>query len=97
MKGTCDMSDKCRSDRCFMGAHVCPAVWTLRRFRDIVEKTADRGERSCWLITPSAPGSYRNMGTGNASPVSAAGGWTSRLHICRKGTSKIHLMWMVGK
>lgn len=30
------MSDKGRSDRRFMGAYVCPAVWTLRRFRDIV-------------------------------------------------------------
>ena len=43
MKGTCDMSDKCRSDRCFMGAHVFPEVWTLRRFRDIVVKKCRLG------------------------------------------------------
>ena len=43
MKGACDMNDKGRSNRHFMGFYDCPAVWTLRRFRDIVLKKCRPG------------------------------------------------------
>lgn len=65
MKGACDMSDKGKSDRRFMGGYDCPAVWTLRRFRDIVLKESCLGRlfvRVYYAISPGIGGPERFTG-----------------------------------
>ena len=56
MKGACDMSDKGGSNRHFMGFYDCPAVWTLRRFRDIVLKRCRPGRMFIQAYYAISPG-----------------------------------------